>query len=141
MIKYLNNSIFIVIVFFSVTCDEQGTDNENAPLEGECRLSLSIKEEWVLVQSDHNVRFLMKAQNIGDLPIDAIHVTANIYFKNDHIFKTRFSINDLNMQPEDSIEKYGIIFETTSDRFSTSGLSKDDLDRIVYNAPYYTCLR
>ena len=83
----------------------------------------------------------MKAQNIGDLPIDAIHVTANIYFKNDHIFKTRFSINDLNMQPEDSIEKYGIIFETTSDRFSTSGLSKDDLDRIVYNAPYYTCLR
>ena len=49
-------------------------------------------------------------------------------------------MNDLEILPGKSIKEYGIIFDSNSVRFFTDGLSQNDLDRIIYNAPYYSCI-
>tara|TARA_B100001996_G_C18618211_1_gene576590 strand:+ start:926 stop:1294 length:369 start_codon:yes stop_codon:yes gene_type:complete len=121
-------------------CDDVDTPTDDFLTE-QCRLNLTIKEDWSAGANNANVRFLVNAENIGDLAVNSIHVTVYLYFKNDDILKTRFYINDLDIQPGESIEEFGIIFESDSERFFTDGLSQNDLDRIIYNAPYYTCLQ
>jgi len=120
-------------------CDDVDTPTDDFLTE-QCRLNLTIKEDWSAGANNANIRFLVNAENIGDLAVNSIHVTVYLYFKNDDILKTRFYINDLDIQPGESIEEFGIIFESDSERFFTDGLSQNDLDRIIYNAPYYTCL-
>ena len=121
-------------------CDDVDTSTDDF-LDEQCRLNLTIKEDWSAGANNANIRFLVNAENIGDLAVNSIHVTVYLYFKNDDILKTRFYINDLDIQPGESIEEFGIIFESDSERFFTDGLSQNDLDRIIYNAPYYTCLQ
>ena len=60
--------------------------------------------------------------------------------KNNDILKTRFSINDLKIMPGQIAEEYGIIFDSNSDKFFTGIMSQNDIDRIIYDAPYYTCI-
>ncbi len=120
-------------------CDEADSSTDGT-LSEQCRLTLTIKEEWSFTQNSPYVKFLINAENTGDLPVNAIHVTVNLYFKNGNILKTRFYLNDLEILPGESIEEYGIIFDANSERFFTDGLSQNDLDRIIYNAPYYSCV-
>ena len=122
-------------------CDN-GDDSSGSDLfEGICRLDLNVKEEWSANLNKPYIRFLVNAKNIGDLPIHTIEVTANLYFKNNDIIKSRFYINDLAMLSGEEIKKYGISSDSNSDRFFISTLTQNDLDRIIYNAPYYTCLK
>ena len=120
-------------------CDEADSSTDGT-LSEQCRLTLTIKEEWSFTQNSPYVKFLINAENTGDLPVNAIHVTVNLYFKNGNILKTRFYLNDLEILPGKSIDEYGIIFDSNSERFFTDGLSQNDLDRIIYNAPYYSCV-
>ena len=120
-------------------CNDADNSTDDILTE-QCRLTLTIKEGWSANANNTFIRFLVNAENTGDLTVNAIHVTVYLYFKNDNILKTRFYINDLDIQPGERIEEYGIIFESDSERFFTNGLSQNDLDRIIYNAPYYTCL-
>ena len=120
-------------------CDEADSSTDGT-LSEQCRLTLTIKEEWSFTQNSPYVKFLINAENTGDLPVNAIHVTVNLYFKNGNILKTRFYLNDLEILPGKSIKEYGIIFDSNSERFFTDGLSQNDLDRIIYNAPYYSCV-
>ena len=120
-------------------CNDADSSTDDTLTE-QCRLTLTIKEGWSANANNTFIRFLVNAENTGDLTVNAIHVTVYLYFKNDNILKTRFYINDLDIQPGERIEEYGIIFESDSERFFTNGLSQNDLDRIIYNAPYYTCL-
>ena len=120
-------------------CDEADSSTDGT-LSEQCRLTLTIKEEWSFTQNSPYVKFLINAENSGDLPVNAIHVTVNLYFKNGNILKTRFYLNDLEILPGKSIKEYGIIFDSNSERFFTDGLSQNDLDRIIYNAPYYSCI-
>ena len=120
-------------------CDEADSSTDDT-LSEQCRLTLTIKEEWSFAQNNPYVKFLINAENTGDLSVNAIHVTVNLYFKNGNILKTRFYLNDLKILPGKIIEEYGIIFDSNSERFFTDGLSQNDLDRIIYNAPYYSCV-
>ena len=120
-------------------CDEADSSTDGT-LSEQCRLTLTIKEEWSFAQNNPYVKFLINAENTGDLSVNAIHVTVNLYFKNGNILKTRFYLNDLEILPGKIIEEYGIIFDSNSERFFTDGLSQNDLDRIIYNAPYYSCV-
>ena len=81
--------------------------------------------------SDNTNDSARNAENTGDFPVNAIHVTVNLYFKNGNILKTRFYLNDLEILPGKSIEEYGFIFDSNSERFFTDGLSQNDLDRII----------
>tara|TARA_Y100000817_G_scaffold263476_1_gene218496 strand:- start:193 stop:603 length:411 start_codon:yes stop_codon:yes gene_type:complete len=135
----LRNSFLILIAFATTMCDEADSSTDGT-LSEQCRLTLTIKEEWSFTQNSPYVKFLINAENTGDLPVNAIHVTVNLYFKNGNILKTRFYLNDLEILPGESIEEYGIIFDANSERFFTDGLSQNDLDRIIYNAPYYSCV-
>ena len=120
-------------------CNDADSSTDDTLTE-QCRLTLTIKEGWSANANNTFIRFLVNAENTGDLTVNAIHVTVYLYFKNDNILKTRFYINDLDIQPGERIEEYGIIFESDSERFFTDGLSQNDLDRIIYNAPYYSCI-
>ena len=120
-------------------CDEADSATDDT-LSEQCRLTMTIKEEWSFAQNNPYVKFLINAENTGDLSVNAIHVTVNLYFKNGNILKTRFYLNDLEILPGKSTKEYGIIFDSNSERFFTDGLSQNDLDRIIYNAPYYSCI-
>ena len=119
---------------------DEAESSTDGTLSEQCRLTLTIKEEWSFTQNSPYVKFLINAENTGDLPVNAIHVTVNLYFKNGNILKTRFYLNDLEILPGKIIKEYGIIFDSNSERFFTDGLSQNDLDRIIYNAPYYSCI-
>tara|TARA_S200000501_G_scaffold170642_1_gene160725 strand:+ start:2518 stop:2943 length:426 start_codon:yes stop_codon:yes gene_type:complete len=129
-----------VISFYCTTCVDNNSSSDSAFGEEVCRLNINLKEEWSFAQNNPYVKFLVNADNTGDLPVNAIHVTVNLYFKNGNILKTRFYLNDLEILSGESIEEYGIIFDSNSERFFTDGLSQNDLDRIIYNAPYYSCI-
>ena len=79
------------------------------------------------------------AHNTGESTVETIEVTANLYFINDYILKVRFYITELNLEPGDKIESYGIFSDTMTDRFSLQTVSKYELDRIIYNAPIFRC--
>ena len=140
MKKYLYYFSVILISFFCTTCEDKNSSSDSAFDEEVCRLSVNLKEEWSFAQNNPYVKFLVNAENTGDLPVNAIHVTVNLYFKNGNILKTRFYLNDLEILSGESVEEYGIIFDSNSERFFTDGLSQNDLDRIIYNAPYYSCI-
>ena len=135
----MRNSFLILIAFTTIVCDDADNSTDDTLAE-QCRLILTIKDEWSFAQNNPYVKFLVNAENTGDLPVNAIHVTVYFYFKNDNILKTRFYLNDLGILTGESIEEYGIIFDSNSERFFTDGLSQNDLDRIIYNAPYYSCI-
>ena len=140
MKKYLYYFSVIVISFFCITCEDKNSSSDNAFDEEVCRLSVNLQEEWSYVQNNPYIKFLVYVENTGDLPVNAIHVTVNLYFKNGNILKTRFYLNDLEILPGKGIDEYGIIFDSNSERCFTDGLSQNDLDRIIYNAPYYSCI-
>ena len=142
MKKYLYYFSVILILFFCTTCEDKNSSSDNFASYDEevCRLSVNLQEEWSYVQNNPYIKFLVYVENTGDLPVNAIHVTVNLYFKNGNILKTRFYLNDLEILPGKSIKEYGIIFDSNSERFFTDGLSQNDLDRIIYNAPYYSCI-
>ena len=139
MKKYLYYFSVIVFSFFCTACDDKNSSIDSAFDEEVCRLSVNLKEEWSFSQNNPYVKFLVNVENTGDLLVNAIHVTVNLYFKNGNILKTRFYLNDLEILSGESIEEYGIIFDSNSENFFTDGLSQNDLDRIIYNAPYFSC--
>ena len=139
--KYSITFPLLILVFTNIMCDNVNNSSDSHLFEGTCRLDLNVKEEWSTDLNKPYIRFLVNAKNIGDLPINTIEVTANLYFKNNDIIKSRFYINGLEILAGEEIEKYGISSDSNSNRFFTSTLSQNDLDRIIYNAPYYTCLK
>jgi len=139
--KYSITLSLLILVFTSIMCESLNNSSDSNLFEGICSLDLNVKEEWSTNLNKPYIRFLVNAKNIGDLPIHTIEVTANLYFKNNDIIKSRFYINGLEMLAGEEIKKYGISSDSNSDRFFTTTLTQNDLDRIIYNAPYYTCLR
>jgi len=139
--KYSITLSLLILVFTSIMCESLNNSSDSNLFEGICSLDLNVKEEWSTNLNKPYIRFLVNAKNIGDLPIHTIEVTANLYFKNNDIIKSRFYINGLEMLSGEEIKKYGISSDSNSDRFFTTTLTQNDLDRIIYNAPYYTCLR
>lgn len=139
--KYSITFPLLILVFTNIMCDNVNNSSDSDLFEGTCRLDLNVKEEWSTDLNKPYIRFLVNAKNIGDLPIHTIEVTANLYFKNNDIIKSRFYINGLEILAGEEIEKYGLSSDSNSNRFFTSTLTQNDLDRIIYNAPYYTCLK
>ena len=136
----MKKTLLLLTLFANIACDKVDSSSSENLAEEKCRLSLTVKEEWSLNPNNAFIRFLVSVENIGDLPIGKIHVTVNLYFKNNDILKTRFSINDLKIMPGQIAEEYGIIFDSNSDKFFTGIMSQNDIDRIIYDAPYYTCI-
>ena len=131
--------LFFIFPLFFATCDDDESFNDNTSFNSRCRLDISLKHEWSSARNNAIV-FLIGAENIGESTVQTIEITANLYFKNDSIIKSRFYLNELDLLPGEKLEEYGIFSETNTKFLSTPGLSNNDLDRIIYNAPFYTCL-
>tara|TARA_B100000902_G_scaffold39675_1_gene47214 strand:- start:729 stop:1046 length:318 start_codon:yes stop_codon:yes gene_type:complete len=101
-------------------------------------LDISLKEEWSVMRNN-TISFLITAENIGELTIQTIEVTANLYFKNNNIVKSRFYLTELGLLPGEIVKKYGIFLDTNTNFLSVSGVGENDIDRIIYNAPIYMC--
>ena len=138
--RYLKIFLLSALVFTNIMCEESYTASTVDASEEICRLNIIVKEEWSINQNDNYVKFLINAENTGDLTIQTIEITAGLYFKNDYILKSRFYINDLKLQPTEIIEKYGTMAGSSTDRFFINSVTQNDIERIVYNAPYYSCL-
>ena len=139
MLFYSKKIFFLIFTFFFATCNDSDTSNDETSFNEDCRLDISLSHEWSSVRNN-TITFLIRAENIGESTIHTIVVTANLYFKNDNIIKSRFYLNELDLLPGEKLEEYGIFSETNTKFLSTPGLSNNDLDRIIYNAPFYTCL-
>ena len=139
MLFYSKKLFFLIFTLFFATCNDSDTSNDETSFNEDCRLDISLSHEWSSVRNN-TITFLIRAENIGESTIHTIVVTANLYFKNDNIIKSRFYLNELDLLPGEKLEEYGIFSETNTKFLSTPGLSNNDLDRIIYNAPFYTCL-
>jgi len=139
MLFYPKKLFFLIFSLFFATCNDSDTSKDDTSFNEGCRLDISLNHEWSSVRNN-TITFLIHAKNIGESTIHTIVVTANLYFKNDNIIKSRFYLNELNLLPGEKLEEYGIFSETDTKFLSTPGLSSNDLDRIIYNAPFYTCL-
>lgn len=131
--------LFFIFSLFFATCDDDESFNDKTSFNSRCRLDISLKHEWSSARNNAIV-FLIGAENIGESTVQTIEITANLYFKNDNIVKSRFYLDELVLQPGEKIEKYGIFSDSNTDFLLIPGANETDLDRIIYNAPIYTCL-
>ena len=122
-----------------IACEDAKNRSDSSFVGSKCRLNLTIKEEWSASQ-DNVISFQISAENIGELTIQTIVITANLYFKNDYMLKTRFQLKELKLEPGAKIKQNAIFSDTNTDLYFINGASRYDLDRIIYNAPFYTCL-
>jgi len=134
----LRKPFFLILPLFFIFCEESNSSNRETIAINSCVLDISLKDEWSGLSSNV-ISFLIMAHNTGESTVETIEVTANLYFINDYILKVRFYITELNLEPGDKIESYGIFSDTMTDRFSLQTVSKYELDRIIYNAPIFRC--
>ena len=139
MSTYHRTVLTFILPFFFIQCEESSASSKSETSVGLCRLYIALKEEWSTT-NNNAIRFLITAENTGELTIQTIEVTANLYFRNDYMFKVRFYLSELQLDPQDMVEEYGTFLDTNSSYFLLQAVSKSDLDRIIYNAPIYTCI-
>ena len=129
---------FLVFLSFFISCVDSNSPDKEPAKNGVCMLDISLKEEWSVMRNNA-ISFLITAENTGELTIQTIEVTANLYFKNNNIVKSRFYLTELGLLSGEIVEKYGIFLDTNTNFLSVSGVDENDIDRIIYNAPIYMC--
>ena len=108
-------SIIAGILFFLAISNEFNT----APREGSAAKDVPV----IKIQSNFWKKLREKVDKDYDIPMNAVtekytqyckDMTKG-YFKNGNILKTRFYLNELEILSGESVEEYGIIFDSNSE--------------------------